>query len=594
MTAGLDRLAFVIYGYCIDVLEWLATSGSVYLDIPRLSLLLSGLWGGAFIVWLVERTIQPTKESSLSQLFGNFWHVWIVSVVMFLAVVVSMVWIVYDYQNNSAVTIAWAKQNIVVPGLITISILAALNLIAGWFAVRYWLPKLNYWVNETVTKKGYQESSFSDIRIVSKDAPSSIDYDPRSLWRLQDEHIFIGLDIVRKPVYITLAEWCSQHQQVLGTTGFGKGVAVSNQLSQCLALGQTVVVFDPKNDEWAPSVLTRIAEHYNRPLCFIDLNVDEPQFNPLFGASQKQIFDLFVGSFGLAEGRGDSDYYRSHERRVVRQWIEGLEKGQSLTQLSDALTETDYKNAPKLCNDLTELAMLGCINTNQKGAWYDVIDQGGLIYIIGSIRSEPVLRLQKMLLLRLMQRLEQRDRNQSHTHVTIFLDELKYLLCKPSLQALGTIRDKFANVILAHQSINDLLDVPDDLDPQAVRSAVLENTALKLIYRSQDPDTVEWIAKRSGTIPAHKEMLEQSRNEGFTEMTGSERRLIETERYLVDPNMILALQKRCGIWFSGDPAKIVFTSPIQTTKRTIVPTLVNTDEEPAQDFSEGKVLDLFS
>ena len=163
-----------------------------------------------------------------------------------------------------------------------------------------------------------------------------------------------------------------------------------------------------------------------------------------------------VGAFGLAEKGAESDYFRSKDRRVVQQWIKPLKSGVSLPEFAKSLTEADFENASKLCNDLTELAMLECINTTQQGRWHDVLDLGGLIYIIGSVRREPVLRLQKMLLLRILQRLEKRNRALTYTHVTIFLDELKYLLCKPSLQALGTIRDKSANIILAHQSINDL------------------------------------------------------------------------------------------------------------------------------------------
>ena len=128
-----------------------------------------------------------------------------------------------------------------------------------------------------------------------------------------------------------------------------------------------------------------------------------------------EIYDLFIGGFGLAERGAESDYYRSKERRVVQQWLKALKQGTSLSELVESLTEVDFDNAPKLCNDLTELAMLGCIHTNQKGDWYDILDKGGLIYIIGSIRREPVLRLQKMLLLRMMQRLEA----VSYTHLTL-------------------------------------------------------------------------------------------------------------------------------------------------------------------------------
>ena len=194
-----------------------------------------------------------------------------------------------------------------------------------------------------------------------------------------------------------------------------------------------------------------------------------------------------------------------------------------------------------------------------------------------------------------MQRLEERDRRLNHTHVSIFLDELKYLLCKPSLQALGTIRDKSANILLAHQSINDLRDVSSDLDPDAVKSAVLENTALKIIYRSQDPETAEWIAKRSGTISAHKEMRELETSEGFSELTKSNRRLVEVERYYIETNVILNLPKRCSVFFSNENAKIVLASPIQVEKCTISPNKVDTSNEKTNEISDDETkLEVFS
>ena len=194
-----------------------------------------------------------------------------------------------------------------------------------------------------------------------------------------------------------------------------------------------------------------------------------------------------------------------------------------------------------------------------------------------------------------MQRLEARDRSVKQTHVTIFLDELKYLLCQPSLQALGTIRDKSANVLLAHQSINDLRDVPADLDPEAVKSAVLENTAMKIVYRTQDPDTADWIAKRSGTIPAHKEMRDIETTEGLAEVTKSNRRLIETERYLIDSNTVLSLPKLCGVFFSNEPAQIVLTNPIKVEKCKISLSAVDISKDQEVETNQAETqLDVFS
>ncbi len=51
------------------------------------------------------------------------------------------------------------------------------------------------------------------------------------------------------------------------------------------------------------------------------------------------------------------------------------------------------------------------------------------------------------------------------------------------------------------------------------------------------------------------------------------------QRYLIEPNMILRLPKRCGIWFSNEPAEIVLTSPIKTNKTEITPTVVDSEVE---------------
>lgn len=576
-------------------LEWLVTPFSNIIGIPNVSLILATLWAGKFLVWFIIKSLQAGHESKLNSFLNRISNFALILLGAFASSIILSTGSVVSQFDNSQRIQNWIIDHIALPTLYTFFTLAVSSLILAWFSIRTWIPATNRWINLKVVKKSYHDSGVSDIRDISKLIPNSKKYNPTQYWDKKKKSFFIGLDPTNKAVYVPLSEWQSQHQQVLGTTGFGKGVVVTNQLAQCLSFGQSIVVFDPKNDEWAPSVLLQVAKHFKRSVCVIDLNSDDHQFTPLYGTNEMEIYDLFIGGFGLAERGAESDFYRSKERRVVQQWLSSLENGTTITELAESLTEADYDNAPKLCNDLTELAMLGCIQTRQKGAWYDVIENGGLVYVIGSVRREPVLRLQKMLLLRIMQRLEKRDRQQKHTHVTLFLDELKYLLCKPSLQALGTIRDKFANILLAHQSINDLRDVPADLDPEAVKSAVLENTALKIVYRSQDPETAEWIAKRSGTISAHREMRDIDTTEGLAEVTKSNRRLIQSERYHVDVNTILSMPKQCSVFFSNKPAQIVLTSPITVNKIPIEPTVVSKeDEEQEEPKKTNSPLDRFS
>lgn len=53
-------------------------------------------------------------------------------------------------------------------------------------------------------------------------------------------------------------------------------------------------------------------------------------------------------------------------------------------------------------------------------------------------------------------------------HVCLFLDAFKYLRGCSTLEALGTIFDKGAHVMMAHQSLSNLRGRPADLDPESV------------------------------------------------------------------------------------------------------------------------------
>jgi type IV secretory pathway TraG/TraD family ATPase VirD4 len=124
------------------------------------------------------------------------------------------------------------------------------------------------------------------------------------------------------------------------------------------------------------------------------------------------------------------------------------------------------------------------------------------------------------------------------------LDEFKYILSPPALQALGTVRDKNCHLILAHQSIGDIEECKG-LDPPAVRGAVLENTGIKFIYRTKTPETAQWASELSGTIIAktRRTDIQQSAFDAATAQYN------EVERALLTPNDMLAMPKLVGMLF---------------------------------------------
>ncbi|VFS87372.1 Uncharacterised protein [Raoultella planticola] len=85
------------------------------------------------------------------------------------------------------------------------------------------------------------------------------------------------------------------------------------------------------------------------------------------------------------------------------------------------------------------------------------------------MRNSKIITAQRMLLVRLYQLAERRDRvTDVPRPIAIYLSELKYHLSRPALEGLGAARDKGVHIIMDHQSIADLKDCPADLKGDAV------------------------------------------------------------------------------------------------------------------------------
>ncbi|TKF93720.1 TraM recognition domain-containing protein, partial [Vibrio sp. F13] len=109
--------------------------------------------------------------------------------------------------------------------------------------------------------------------------------------------------------------------------------------------------------------------------------------------------------------------------------------------------------------------------------------------------------------------------------------ELKYHISKAAMEGLGAARDKGIHMLLAHQSVADLRDCPADLNSDAVVGAVVENTKFKLVYKLQDPETAEWVAKMSGTILVDDETRSVETDATLSEIVDTKRTLRQAERY---------------------------------------------------------------
>jgi hypothetical protein len=347
------------------------------------------------------------------------------------------------------------------------------------------------WLWHRTTRLNAQHDGLSDIRKSFNESERPA-YDPRRYFKFK-KGIFAGLDDRRKPVYIPWSDYNTTHMQVIGTTGAGKGVMSTMMLIQCALNGQRVIIFDPKNDKHSPNVIALAAQQAGLPFHLIDLRPETPpQVNPFRFATYAEMKELLITTFDLADTGTAADFYRLLDRKAARDVIRRAGSNPTIKRMLAAANESPFitdEDGIAFQEKLIELTELEALNTDEGPNLSDLIATPGFLYIIGSIRNVESLQCQKLLLLRILQIIEKRPEDLAdNLPIALMLDEFKYILSPPALQALGTVRDKNCHLTLAHQSIGDLQEC-QGLDPAAVRGAVLENTGIKFIYRATTLET---------------------------------------------------------------------------------------------------------
>jgi hypothetical protein len=199
------------------------------------------------------------------------------------------------------------------------------------------------------------------------------------------------------------------------------------------------------------------------------------------------------------------------------------------------------------------------------------------------MRDDSILMLQKMLFVRVVQIVENRERHNAR-HVTAFLDEFKYLLSAPAINALGTVRDKNMNILLAHQSLGDLEQCGSDLNPKAVATNVIDNCQLRWIYRTTIKDTAQWAASQTGTKNVDVESRTIETNESNSELVSSERRVMKREHDYIDVNTIQHLKDRTAVCVGLERATLAYTYHIDVQELNYP--LHTADPVPIRDLSK--------
>lgn len=453
-----------------------------------------------------------------------------------------------------------------------------LGCAVGGLAAALWWLRHGVSGMERLGKKFTKHSSLernrrTDVREIDRFLPSEIgSFDP--LRHIDEQKgMFVGLNEDKRPVYIPYDDWKLSHVLLSGRTRSGKGVAAQILLTQAIRRKEFVIVLDPKTDAWMPHIFKQEAEACGQPYHFLDLRQGtHPQIDLFQGCDEETAENMLVGALSLAEKGEAADFYRLKDRRAARETARYVAShpGATPRTLLAEFGQHWQGEADGFAVAIQEMAELPAVNRDDgQGIDLDALEQtGGCLYVVGDMGNTRIVRMQRMLLVRLMMLAKKRDylREEPRT-ITVFADEFKVHISRPFMVGLGAAAGWGLHCILAFQSLQDLADVPADLDRDAVRGAVMENCAVQLSYRIKDPETAEWLAASTGTILVDDESRRIEKNLALTETVSGERTVRLAERYFVDTNMLMNMPKGCGLLVgAGKLPSFCYTSPVKVER----------------------------
>lgn len=442
-------------------------------------------------------------------------------------------------------------------------------------AVMIWLMRVvpqrwNSLTHKLTRKSVLERNRKTDVREIHKHLPDpQKPFNPMQFFNRQDG-VFLGLTEEKKPLFIPRKKWPKMpHAAIMGTSGSGKGVALQILAAQWLLDGEAVIMVDPKDDEWLPHAMRQSAAASGKRHYFVNLRIKEAQIALFDGATADEIEECLIAGFSLNDTGTNADFYNIADRQyagiVARAMAaERLTPAQAFVKFERIVAE----HAPKFHGKLRELAEVEAVNAphGEGIPLRKVIEEGGSIYIVGHMRVERIIRVQKMIPVRVIQLSEARDRlGDALRPVALVLDEVKYHLSRTFLEGLGAARDKGVHVAVAFQTLADLTDA-GALPPEAVKGAVVENCRVKLCYQVQDPMLAEWLAMTSGTVLVDDESRQVQKNVALTETIEGGRTIRQSERYFMDQNMLQNLPTNVAVCFGLGLSQFVHISPLAVKK----------------------------
>lgn len=434
------------------------------------------------------------------------------------------------------------------------------------------------------------EDEQSDInKEMNKLAPK--EYEPEKYFK--DGWYFMGLDKFNQPIYISDAKFHELNMAIYGPTGTGKGVLAGILLKQAIRKGNATWLIDPKTDDNLAFIAQEGAKEAGRPFVYLDLNPGgKGSWHPFKGGELRSRRARVLEAFRLGATESDSGVYRSKERVLLDRAMN--ETDCSVKALYDyVLAETKDQELSQLRDSLAEWAQVSTFVPPKKKEGHSIkksLLNNAVVYVRGH-RTDPIVRQATITYLgELVQELMD-IKKQRTSQVTIFADEISFIVSKEIGQSISTVRQFHCNMLLATQGVTDLKQVQahdKSINGEAFANSFNLNCQLKMIYRAGDTDTIDMAVALGGKEQIRVGGREKTVvNRWGGEKWDNNRTFDLKEQEVVTDNKLLALGDKVGILYRpGAVATAAFTHWVTVDRSN--PSWVKPEVEEAPVPAEAK------
>jgi type IV secretory pathway TraG/TraD family ATPase VirD4 len=377
----------------------------------------------------------------------------------------------------------------------------------------------------------------------------------------------MGHDKKGKSVFVTL-DHRKMHTQVIGSTNAGKTESVIVPWAvDDIRNGRGLILIDGKSERKLLEKLWGYAVKYGRSDDFLFFSLADTAmsrtFNPLIGDDPEEVVERVFSAMEF-----DNGYYKNIQRTNLAQILrlfrdagelptfarilESITAPDKLMDLADKTenqslkTWTEvFKNNPKRIEDNSGLtSQLSTFANGSAGRLFndlapeidleEILAKNKIVYFQLPAMKHPFLgrATGKLVLQALQSAVSSRHLSgREHKFFSVYLDDFTEYLYEGFVTLLNKSRSANVGIVFAHQAIGDLQAIGE-----AAANSILTNSNVKIVMRSNAPDTAEYFAKVIGTKTTDKHTERKKRSFMGEDSTGdiSAR---QTEEYKFHPQI---------------------------------------------------------